>query len=138
MTTGSHETLGMEQPDPPSDRSTGLVFAGVCVVVAALVRSQAAISITWLIVAATFLLVALAVPNWLAPLNRAWFKLALSINRIMSPVIMFILFAGLIAPVGLLMQRFRDPLQRHRDKTRETYWLARPDGRHDASMRDQF
>lgn len=138
MTTGTHETLGKEQPDPPSDRSTGLVFAGVCMVVAALFRSQAAIANTAMILAATFLVVALAVPNWLAPLNHAWFKLALSINRIMSPIIMFILFAGLIAPVGLLMQRFRDPLRRHRDKTRETYWLARPDRRHDASMRDQF
>lgn len=136
--SGAHDPLDTELPPMPSERSTGLVFAAVAVIVAAVFRSDDSVLAVSLLVAAGFAGTALVVPSWLAPLNRAWFALALLLNRIVSPVVMFVLFAGLIVPAGLVMQMRRDPLRAARDREAESYWIDRPPTAPSSSMRDQF
>lgn len=135
---GAHEPLDTELPPMPSERSTGLVFAGVAVIVAVVFRTGDAVPALALAIAAGFAGTALVAPRWLAPLNRAWFALALLLNRIVSPVVMFVLFAGLIVPAGLVMQMRRDPLRASRQRDAESYWIDRSPAASPGSMRDQF
>lgn len=135
---GLHEPLDAELPPMPSERSTGLVFAVVAVIAAAVFRTDTTVATAAIAAAAAFATVALAAPHWLAPLNRAWFALALLLNRVVSPVVMFVLFAGLIVPAGLAMQMRRDPLRVRRDRSRGTYWITRAPDAPSSSMRDQF
>lgn len=137
-TGGSHEPVHEEAVPLPSERSTGLVFAGVAVLAAVLLRQEPAAAAGALAIAATFAAVALAAPAWLGPLNRGWFRFALALNKVMSPLIMLVLFAGLITPVGLAMQMRRDPLQKRRLAARASYWIPRDAGAPNSSMRDQF
>ena len=132
------DPLDSEPPPMPSERSTGLVFAAAAVVIAAIFRSIDVVLTAALLAAAVFAIIAIAVPRWLAPLNRAWFALALLLNRIVSPVVMFILFAGLIVPAGLVMQLRRDPLRATRRRDAVSYWIDRDPGSATVSMRDQF
>lgn len=133
-----HETFGETPPPMPTERSTGLVFAVVASIIAVIFRHNVPIMATAASAALAFTGLALAAPALLAPLNRAWFRLALLLNRFVSPAVMFVLYAILIVPAGLLMQRVRDPLQKRRGPQRATYWIERSGQPPLSSMRDQF
>ena len=81
----------------------GLLFLSLAVLAAALLR-----------------------PQWLGPLNRAWFKLGLALNRIVNPVVMGILFFGAVVPLGWFLRRKGEDLLRVQMKPEATtYWIAR-------------
>lgn len=139
MSKSFHEDFTGEKIEPPSARSTGLVFCGVACVVAAFNYGNPVVVAIALAVAAALLLTSLARPSLLDPLNRAWFAISILLQRIVNPVVMFVLFAIIIVPAGLIMQIFRDPLQARNRAGRETYWIdraAEPDMA--GSMKDQF
>jgi hypothetical protein len=70
--------------------------------------------------------VALARPEALASLNRAWMALGKLLNRIVSPVILALLFFGIVWPIGFLMRRTgNDALRLKRAGAGESYWVAR-------------
>lgn len=139
MASTTHETYTHTAPPLPSDRSTGLVFAGASAVIAWLARHS---PFLWpaLGACASFLAVALVKPDLLRPLNIAWMRLAHLMNRVMSPVIMGVLFLVTIVPFGLAMQLVRDPLRRRRTKDLDSYWLpVTADGaKQPRDMRNQF
>jgi hypothetical protein len=89
--------------------------------------------------ALAFLILALAAPAWLAPLNRLWFKFGLVLQKVVSPIIMGLLFFGAVLPVGLIVRlRGKDPLRLKRSDE-PTYWIARePPGPAPNSMSKQF
>lgn len=138
MSGRHHETLIDAPPPLPSERSTGLVFAAVSLIAAALARHAPAAAWTFATASLVFLMLALARPALLAPLNKAWFRLALMLNRIVSPVTMFLIYASVIVPAGLLMQSVRDPLQRKGRGDRDSYWIERDTQASPTGMRDQF
>lgn len=134
-----HEPLVTGEIKPPSERSTGLVFAAVGVVVAVLFRHTQAVWITAVALAAFFLVASLAAPRILRPLNWAWFRLSLLLNRIVNPVVMLLMFAVVFVPMGLIMRLWRDPLVHRRKPGFASYWIARtPSTEAGHSMRNQF
>ena len=137
MASNFHEHYVQEAPPLPSDRSTGLVFAGVAALVAYLWRADPTVLSVSLAVAAAFVVVSLVVPILLRPLNIVWMRLAMVLNRIVSPVVMLMLFAVAIVPAGLLMQLRYDPLRRRRPSG-DSYWIARTKDGPPSSMTNQF
>ncbi|MDX2150924.1 MAG: SxtJ family membrane protein, partial [Bryobacteraceae bacterium] len=62
----------------------------------------------------------------LTPLNRLWAKFGLLLHRLVSPVILAILFYGCITPIGYLMRLTgKDPLRLRFESDRQSYWIAR-------------
>ena len=138
MSKNFHESFREEKLELPSDRSTGLVFAAVGVIVALIWRANPTVLWSGLGAAAGFAAVSLAWPALLRPLNIVWMRFAVLLNRIMSPVIMLVLFCVAIVPFGLAMQLKRDPLRRKRG-TGDTYWRDRTqDEAPVSSMKNQF
>lgn len=135
-----HESFDAETPPLPSERSTGLVFAGAFIIGAILVRNSTIAVLPWALAAASvgFAAVAVAVPRRLARLNVAWFKLALALNRIVSPVVMGVLFLVAIVPFGLAMQLKRDPLRKRPAQGSTTHWIACEAASIPSSMKNQF
>lgn len=125
---GSHELRGRKEfVQTSSERSFGLVFAGVFTVVGLLnLHGAGSYWPHWLGAAALFVLLAFAAPRVLAPLNRLWAKFGLLLHRIISPIILAILFYGCITPIGYLM-RFtgKDPLRLRFEGERQSYWIVR-------------
>ena len=73
----------------------------------------------------------LAVPTLVAPLaltrvERAWLTLGGWLGWVNTRVILTIVFYAVIAPAGLVMRLFRDPLDRRLRESRPTYWTRRP------------
>ena len=118
----------------PTDRSFGLTFAAVFAFIG--------VWIVWkggqywffaLGAAALFLLAALSFPQALHPLNVVWMRLGYLLNRVVSPIVMGVIFFGLLTPLATLMRlRRRDVLHRKFDAARKSYWIDRnppgPDG----------
>jgi hypothetical protein len=132
-----------------SDRGFGLVFAAVF----ALIGVWPALRLGWiprfdpaalrmwaLAVAGAFLIVAYLSPALLNPLNRLWFAFGLLLGKIMTPVVMGLLFAFAIVPTGLIMRlRGRDLLNLKLDRPRKSYWIVRePPGPARGTMTNQF
>ncbi len=84
-------------------------------------------------------LVSVAAPAWLTGLNRAWFRLGLLMGRVVSPIVLGLIFFGLITPVAVLMRLFgRDALRLKRSAT-DSHWIARdPPGPDPQSYRNPF
>jgi hypothetical protein len=65
---------------------------------------------------------ALLAPATLRPLHRFWMGLAMVLHRIMSPLILGIVFYLVVSPLGLFMRLFRaDPMRRKRESQTPSY-----------------
>jgi hypothetical protein len=124
-----------------SNRAFGGVFAAVFLIVAWWPVAFGGALRWWsLIVSALVLLVTIAAPALLAVPNRLWLRFGLLLNRIISPVVLAVLFYAVITPAGVMMRVFRrDPLRLRRDGAAQSYWIKRdPPGPEPASMSNQF
>jgi hypothetical protein len=141
-TEGWHESLRPdEQPGGPSDRSFGFTFAAVFAILAALsLWRGGSMSVWWLGIAAVFLIITLIMPALLSPLNRVWALVGKLLHAIVNPLVMAVMFYGVIVPTGLLMRMFgKDPLRRKIDPKLPSYWIVRSppvDGK--LNMKNQF
>ena len=139
-----HEDFGRdEEVKGSSERSFGLLMAGFFALVglAPLVRApHDAVRLWALPLAAAFLLLALFWRAPLRPLNLLWLKLGLLLFRVISPLVLALLFYATITPIGLLMRASgKDPLRLKREPDAASYWIARePPGPPPASMKNQF
>jgi Saxitoxin biosynthesis operon protein SxtJ len=125
----------------PSERAFGIAAAAAWAVIALLPVLRGRHVRVWALAASGIALgVALAAPAWLAPINSAWMRLTAILGRIMNPVVMVILFFGIITPSATILRLLgRDPL-RLRFRTRgPSYWIRRgPPGPASESMIDQY
>lgn len=124
-----------------SERAFGLVFAVVFGAVALLPLFKGEPIRLWAgIVAAVFLVAALAAPALLRPLNLLWFRFGMLLHKVVSPLIMGLLFFVTIMPIGLLMRAMgKDFLRLKFDPQASSYWIERhPPGPAPESMRNQF
>ena len=92
------------------------------------------------LIALAFGACALAAPDWLAPLNRVWTRFGFLLHKIVSPIVLGVMFFGVVAPTGLLMRLVgKDPLRLRLDEQARTYWIERrPPGPSPESFKDQF
>jgi hypothetical protein len=138
----THETLGsFRKVDIGSDRKFGTVFGLVFGVFGVWPLFHHRSPHWWLIaIAGLFLAGALLFPRSLSLLNRAWFRLGLVLNRIVSPIIMGGLFFGALVPVGWYLRKSgKDPLNLKLDRDATTYWIERnPPGPAPGSLTKQF
>jgi len=124
-----------------SDRSFGLVFAGLFTIVAfwPLLRHE---SLRWwaLVVAITFLLFALFRPHYLHSLNRAWLAFGNLLHRVVSPIVMGTMFFVCVTPIAwFLRRRGTDLLSLAPRPDLPSYWIVRePSAPESVAMKRQF
>jgi predicted membrane metal-binding protein len=132
----------MTAPKLPSERSFGFLFAAVLAAVAAhsVYKQRDTFLIAFAATAsAVLLIVALASPKTLAPLNKAWFRLGILLGRIVSPIVVGIFFFCLVTPVAVVTRFLgRDELRLKRQRG-GSYWVERlPPGPSSDSFKNQF
>lgn len=124
-----------------SERSFGLVFAAFFALIGLLPLKDGGDARLWALGAAfAFVIIALVAPRFLKPLNLIWFKFGLLLHKIVSPLVMGLLFFVTITPIGLLMRAAgKDPMRLKRDPNAQSYWIIRdPAGPDAQSMKNQF
>jgi len=115
-------------PKLPSERSFGFLFMAVFAIVG--VRGIFK-HWNWVACSACFTasgtcgLIALMNPKILAPFNKAWFYLGKGIGKVVSPIVLGIIFLGILTPVSILIWLFgRDELRLKR-RPATSYWIDR-------------
>lgn len=136
MSKNFHEHYDRPELPLPPDRSTGLVFTAIALIVAYLWRNDQTVMTVALALAGILGAVSLVVPIAIRPLNIVWMKFALLLSKIMNPVVMGVLFLIAIVPAGLLMQLLRDPM-RSRRPAGDSYWIKH-EKLESSSMKNQF
>jgi predicted membrane metal-binding protein len=137
-----HEQLDrMEEAKGSSERSFGLTFAAVGVIAALWPLLHGGPPRVWLLAVAVGLVVISLFAAWtLRPLNRLWSRLGLLLNRVVSPIVLGVIFYAVVTPVGFVLRaRGRDLLRLRFDQTAPSYWIVRePPGPRPNTMNRQF
>lgn len=138
-----HEDLTRDEGEAigSSERSFGITF-GVFFALIAGVKLWYGIagSVYWLAASLVAFVLAFFWNAPLRPLNRLWFRLALVLHAVVTPVMMGILFYLMIVPIGLVMRLLgKDPQQLRGNPRVQSYWIERTeDGTAQQRMKNQF
>ena len=89
-----------------------------------------------LITAIVFLLLGFFIPKSLEPLNKTWIKFGELLGRVISPIVMAIIFFGIVTPTGLLMRLMGKDLLKLKFSKNSSYWIKRK--KNVGSMKRQF
>ena len=120
-----------------SNRSFGVVFFIVFLLIALYpVINKEEIRVWSLIVSLIFLVLGLLNSKILYPLNQIWFKFGVFLGRIISPLIMAIIFFFVVTPIGLIMRALRKDILNLRYNTKKTYWIEKTGPK--SKMKNQF
>jgi hypothetical protein len=137
MIPNFHEEFRSERIEPPSERSTGAVFAIVLVATAIFFHNRLVVVGLCLAATCAMVLACWLKPLLLRPLNMTWFRFSMLLYRVVNPIVMLAMYLIAIIPIGLVMQLLRDPLQKKRGRGQRTYWLDRTVNM-PSSMKNQF
>jgi fermentation-respiration switch protein FrsA (DUF1100 family) len=125
-----------------SERSFGLVMAAFLAIVGLLPLSHGSRSLHWwaLGLAAAFALAAFFWTAPLKPLNWLWFRLGHLLHRLVSPLVIGLVFFFAVLPTALILRALgKDHLRLRRDPTSASYWVERNPAQADPdSMKNQF
>jgi len=125
----------------PSNKTFGLFFSAIFVLIAVYVylKFRVEFAVFALTISTLFAIAAFLTPQILSPLNRLWFCLGLLLGKIVSPIVLALIFFVLITPVSLVTRLFgRDELK-IKKRTVESYWVDRlPPGPPSESFKNQY
>lgn len=125
----------------PSNRAFGWMFTIVFALIGLHSLSGGGAMVAWMFgFAGLSAAVTVTRPQWLAPLNRAWMTFGALLHRVVSPVVLGVIFYGVFTPFGFVMRMTgRDIMRRRLKPAAPTYWVERdPPGPAADSFRDQF
>jgi hypothetical protein len=120
-----------------SNRSFGIVFFFVFLLIAVypLIKNQD-IRLWSLTVSVVFLTLGIFNSKILNPLNKLWFKFGIFLGKIVSPLIMGIIFFLVVTPIGLLMRLLGKDLLNLKFNNNKSYWIDKDGPK--SKMKNQF
>ena len=127
----------MDELKKSSNRSFGIVFFIVFLIFSLWpTLKENDLKIEFLFIALFFLLLGLINSSILTPLNILWIKFGFFLGNIISPVVMGIIYFGLITPISFLLKIFNKDVLSLKKNTQKTYWKKREN--EISNMRNQF
>jgi hypothetical protein len=132
----------LHRPSLSSERTFGFVFTGIFLIVAGYLWYHGSNPVAiqaFLALAAAFLAFAIVMPVALRPLNKAWYYLGLLLGRVVSPIVLGILFFVLISPIAIVMRMAGRDTLKLRKQDVQSHWIDRaPPGPSSESFKEQF
>ena len=120
-----------------SNRSFGIVFFVVFLLIALYPLTYGGEIRIWsLIISLIFLILGLLNSKILAPLNKIWFKFGILLGKIVSPLIMGIIFFLVVTPIGLIMRLFGKDVLNLKYNNNKSYWIEKNGPK--SKMKNQF
>ena len=120
-----------------SNRSFGIVFFVVFLLIALYpLIYNGEIRIWSLIISLIFLILGLINSRILTPLNKLWFKFGILLGKIVSPIIMGIIFFLVVTPIGFIMRILGKDLLNLKFNANKSYWIEKTGPK--SKMKNQF
>ena len=120
-----------------SNRSFGIVFFVFFLIISLypLINDEP-IRYWSLVVSIIFLILGILNSNILSPLNKAWFKFGLFLGKIVSPIVMGIVFFAVVTPIALILKIMGKDLLNLKKSKINSYWIAKTGPK--SKMKNQF
>ena len=127
----------MDETKVGSNKSFGIVFFVVFLLISfyPLLNSES-IRLWSLIVSTIFLILGILNSNLLSPLNKLWFKFGILLGKIISPIVMGIIFFLVVTPIGLIMRLFGKDVLNLKYNDYKSYWIKKTGPKN--KMKNQF
>ena len=121
----------------PTNRNFGIVFFIFFLIVSLfpLFYSEE-IRIWSLSIALLFLILGLINSKILTPLNKLWFNFGLFLGKIVSPLVMGIIFYMVVTPTGLLLRLIGKDILNLKFNKKNSYWIKKNSPK--SKMKNQF
>ena len=120
-----------------SNRSFGLVFFIVFLLIAFYpLINQEEIRIWSVLISLLFLILGIINSKILTPLNKVWFKFGIFLGKLISPVVMGIIFFLVVTPIAFLMRMLKKDLLNLKFNKNSSYWIEKTDPK--STMKNQF
>ena len=120
-----------------SNKSFGIVFFIVFFLISLYpLTNQENIRVWSLIISLIFLILGLLNSKLLSPLNKLWFKFGIVLGKIISPIIMCIIFFFVVTPIALSMKLLKRDLLNLKFNKTSTYWIEKSGPK--SKMKNQF
>ena len=120
-----------------SNRSFGIVFFIVFFLIALypLIHSEE-LRIWSLLISLIFLILGLINSRILFPLNKLWFKFGILLGKIVSPLVMGVIFFLVVTPIGIIMKILKKDLLNLKYNKNKSYWIKKTGPK--SKMKNQF
>ena len=120
-----------------SNKSFGIVFFIVFLIISIYPMLGGDSLRVWsLAISIIFLILGLLNSKILSPLNKLWFKLGIFLGKIISPIIMGIIFFFVVTPIGYLMRLFKKDVLSLKFNDNKSYWVKKNGPK--SKMKNQF
>ena len=121
----------------PTNRNFGIVFFIVFLFFALWpLLDGNGIKLWSLITSLVFLILGIFNSKILTLPNKLWMKFGLLLGKIVSPVVMTIIFFGVVTPTGLIMRIFGKDILKLNKNNNDSYWENRDNSNN--NMNNQF
>tara|TARA_Y100001958_G_C21206095_1_gene532181 strand:+ start:99 stop:518 length:420 start_codon:yes stop_codon:yes gene_type:complete len=109
----------------PSNKKFGYFFSGVLLLASTYFFYIKVFTIGYAlaIISVIFFGTTLFNPNLLLPLNKLWMRLGILLGMIISPIVLGIIFFGILTPYGIIMRIFRRDQLRLKKNSDNLRWL---------------
>ena len=138
MKGSSHESFESHvETNMGSERSFGFIVGGILLVIALWPLMYGNGPRLWAFIHALPLIALAAVrPALLVPLNKLWFKLGILLGRIISPIVLGIIYYLWITPIAFILRLSgKKFLALDFDPNAKSYWIIRQPAKIDAAAR---
>ena len=120
-----------------SNKSFGIVFFIVFLLIAIYpIINGDELRLWSLVISIIFLLLGLLNSKILNPLNKIWFKFGIFLGKIISPLVMGIIFFLVVTPIALLMRLLNKDLLNLKFNNNSSYWIKKTEPK--SKMKNQF
>lgn len=126
--------------DLPSNRNFGYFFCAVFLMVSIYFYYVENVILLYMfgVMSVLLFLITILQADILLPLNKLWIRFGLFIGRIVSPIVMGLIFYGIFTPVAILMRlNKRDELILRFEK-KDCHWIKREGEIQSSSFKNQF
>ena len=120
-----------------SNKNFGLVFFFVFLVISfyPLINDKE-IRIWSIFVAIFFLILGVLNSPILTPLNKIWYKFGIILGKVISPLIMGVIFFLIVTPTGIFMRILKKDLLNLKYNNKSSYWILKRGPK--SKMKNQF
>ena len=120
-----------------SNKSFGIVFFIVFLLLGFYpLINDGNIRVWSLVISLIFLTLGLLNSKLLLPLNKIWFKFGILLGKIVSPLIMAIIFFLVVTPIAFIMRIIGKDLLNLKFNNKKSYWIEKTGPK--SKMKNQF
>ena len=120
-----------------SNKSFGIVFFIVFLIIAFYpLFYEGSLRIWSLIISIIFLILGLTNSKVLTPLNNIWISFGIILGKVISPLIMGIIFFFVVTPIALIMKVLGKDVLNLKYNNNQSYWIEKSGPK--SKMKNQF